>query len=184
MLQSGIVKRIITRPWGNKTFYSVALTNSENLFGFGPHNPKVNEGDDIEFEANTNAKGYWEAKSGSLVVRARGSEQTAQGASAAVVAKGVMTKDDYWGRKEARDVKQDELREIGATRNTAIEWIKFLFEKEALKMPAKPAERESFLNDVLADYINKFRGKETASAPAPVKGESANGEEADDPEWK
>ena len=157
MLQKGIVKKIVSTPFGNKMLYSIALVDTDGLFGFGNHNPKVKGGDTVEFEAAKNPKGFWQAEASSLHLLQEGSEVVSNGSSARPVA-AAKGKEDYWEAKFKRDVRQDELREIGATRNTAIEWVKLLIEKEAVKLPTKVADREQLLNDLLNDYIGKFRG--------------------------
>lgn len=161
MLQQGFVSKILTRPYNGKTMYSLALVNQDGLFGFGAFPPKAGVGDKVEFDAEKNEKGYWQAKGGSLKVVAGASQESVQQAPKASQAGSYAGKDDYWNRKEVRDLKQDELREIGATRNTAIEWIKLLLSQEALKLPAKAPDKEAALNALLEDTVTKFR-----SAPA------------------
>ena len=182
MLQKGIVKKIISKPWGDKTMYSLALTDTEGLFGFGNHNPKTKAGDLVEFDAEKNQKGYWQAKGATLHVVQAGLEVVSNGSSVASVARSSGGREEYWEAKEKRDIKQNELREIGATRNTAIEWLKLLIEKEAIKLPAKVADREQLLNDLLNDYINKFRGL-AKEAPLKDAGKAVEAAEVADSEW-
>lgn len=160
-MHSGVVKGVFEKDWNGKKFYTLNMTNLDKGVGFGTHNPRVNPGDQVEFEMGYNDKGYPTAKGGSLRVVQKGAEIAAQGPSAAAVGASAMGKDDYWKRKEDRDTRQDELREIGATRNTAIEWVKFLIEREALKVPTKAADKEAFFNELLQNYIDTFRGKTT-----------------------
>lgn len=187
----GTVKQVIERPWGNKTMYSLSLLDHEVLYGFGPVNPRAKPGDKVEFEAEKNAKGYWQGDKATLKVVA-GTNEVSSGGSSVVVAKAAVGKDSYWDRKESRDVTNDEHRELGATRNTAIEWIKLLISQEAFKLP--PAtKREDFFNALLADYILRFRGlllepvaKPAKAGKAPVSAEAQLGVEetvSEDDTW-
>ena len=168
-IQLGTIKKILTKDWGNKTLYSVVLNETDKIYGLGAFRIKAKPGDSIKFESTVNAKGYPEINTKTLEVT-ENKEATHVGVTAQSAVRGSngLSKDDYWGRKELRDLRQDELREIGATRNTAVEWIKFLMEKEALKLPVKVADREASLNALLDDYVNKFRGI-GKTAPAKAK---------------
>lgn len=156
MQYEGFVNKVLSRPFGNKTMYSLTLVNQDGFFGFGGDKPKANQGDKVSFEAETNAKGYLQAKGYSLRVLAPAAESVST-APTARQATGGNGQSAYWDRKEARDLKQDELREIGATRNTAIEWIKLLLDKEAIKLPTKIADKEAFLQELLRDTVDKLR---------------------------
>lgn len=156
---NGIVQQIKTRPYGNKLLYSIKANNA--WYGFGDKSPRFKEGDEVEFEFKTNPKGFNDVISATIkVVQASAGEQVNTNVPAAKVSN---TKDDYWTRKEARDAKQDELREIGATRNTAIEFIRLLMDKECIKLPTKFAEREDFVKALLKDYVDMFRGVKDTS---------------------
>jgi hypothetical protein len=158
MIEQGTVKKVLTKNWQDKTLYSLILNESEKIFGLGTFRLKAKPGDFVKFEYSVNKNGYPDANTKTLeVTENKEAIHTEVSAKAAGRASG-LSKDDYWNRKEARDLRQDELREIGATRNTAVEWIKFLMEKEALKLPTKMADREQALNALLNDYIDRFRG--------------------------
>ena len=174
---TGIVSKVLTKAWNGKTFYSLALVN-DKIYGFGMKNPKANPGDTVAFESTVNAKGYPEGDFNTLKVT-KGEPAVVSGGS--VGASRAMGKDDYWTRKEARDVENDKLRTIGAGRNTAIAWIDLLLKNEVIKLPAKAADREKALNAILADYTLKFAGKDE---PAPAtEPEEAQEEPATQEEW-
>lgn len=186
---SGTVKQVIERPWGQKTMYSLSLLDHDSLYGFGPVNPKAKPGDKVEFEAEKNQKGYWQGDKATLKVVA-GTNEVSSGSPAGAVAKASIGKDSYWDRKESRDVTNDEHRELGATRNTAIEWIKLLLAQEAFKLPPT-SKREDFFNALLIDYITRFRGLDpVVAAPAKatkkvsVEAEVEIAEAMGDSDWK
>jgi hypothetical protein len=173
---TGVLGKIFGKPYNGKTLYSLKLENDSKWYGLGTKNPDIAPGSIVEFEAKTNPKGFTDVLTPTLVV-VRGPQQTVStGSTVAQVASnghngsgrnGFLSKDSYWDRKEARDLKQDELREIGATRNTAIEWIKLLLDKEAIKLPTKIADKEAFLQKLLQDYVERFRAGGTKTTEEP-----------------
>lgn len=150
----GMVQRITSRQAGGKTWYSTQVEGA--WYGLGLASPKFKEGDQIEFENKVNAKGFNDAIGATIKVLSQPTNVVTQGKPAAAV--GSNGQSGYWDRKEQRDLKQDELRELGATRNTAIDFINLLLTKEALKLPTKIADREDFLKALLNDYVDYFRG--------------------------
>ena len=182
---SGIVKSVIERPWGNKTMYSVAVIDQDGLFGFGSWNPRVVPGDKVEFQASKNPKGFWQADKDTLKVEAGKEEVVSNVTTRAIAAGSVKGKDTYWADKEARDVGNDGKRETGASRNTAIEWIKFLVTQGAFPKLPPSSKLEDFYNNLLADYMNKFMGitgPKTGPAKA-AKTTEADKEDQSDKDW-
>jgi hypothetical protein len=170
---SGQVTQVYQKQWQDKTFYSLQLNDGEN-YGFGPFKPSAGIGDKVEFEAEKNPKGFWAAKKDTLKVT-KGTEQEVTAASAKAV-----SKDKYWTDKETRDIHNDQLRSLGACRNTAIEWIKVLLQNEAAKLPAAAAKKEEALNHLLDSYVDLFMNgvkKEVKEkvAPSATEAEDAAG---------
>lgn len=169
-LVEGHIAKVSIKDWNGKKFYSVKLVNQDPYYGFGMFAPKAKEGDKVTFDAEVNEKGYWQAKGGSLKVVAKSAEEVVQGAAVAAVQGKSQEERGFWAKKEIREVRNDELREIGASRNTAIEWINTLIKVEALKLPAKQADKEAAMNALLDDTVAKFRGlKQAVSDPVPTK---------------
>ena len=54
---------------------------------------------------------------------------------------GGMSKDDYWARKEERDIETQKKIQYQASRNTAIAALDVLLKAEAVKLPAKQADK-------------------------------------------
>jgi hypothetical protein len=155
---TGVVEKVLTKPWNNKVFYSLALVN-EGIYNFGTKKPAANVGDKVAFEAQKNNRGYWDADFNTLKVTPAEPESVSNGLSVAVVKSngaGHVTKDTYWLDKAQRDIKNDELRALGAARNTAIEWVKFLVGQEALPVPKTVAAREDAFRKILDDYTRIF----------------------------
>ena len=161
---TGVVQKHLTKPWGSKVFYSFTLQGRDGIFGTGLSKPPA-VGASITFEARTNPKGFLEADTKTIQYRADGEPTTA------VVPKsnGGLTKDQYWTNKEARDIKNDAARELGATRNTAIAIIDLMLKHEAIPLPKKLADRQDYLFEVLDKYTNKLMGKGYDSSPKAVE---------------
>ncbi len=169
---SGTVRTIQTKDWNGKILYTIILNNDSTYYGCGNFNPKAKPGDFVQFEANKNEKGFWQVDKNTLDVTANTGKiayptpptaaiahSNGNGAAYQQVAiPSGLGREDYWRNKETRDVVNDKLRSIGAARNTAIEWVKFLVEKEALPSlaKAKAASREEVLNKILDDYTRLF----------------------------
>ena len=184
---SGIVASVATKNWQDKTFYSLKLNDGE-YYGFGEFRPPAAPGDKAEFYAKKDQKGFWKADKASLKI-SKGTEEERSNASARSVTGQSMNKDDYWARKEHRDLENDRMRNIGAARNTAIEWISTLLKAEAIKLPAAQAKKEEALNHLLNSYVELFtQGEDVAKAATktakPTVEEDPTGaaEEADD-DW-
>lgn len=176
-IAQGNVVEVVQRPWKNKVFYSLKLANDGQLYGFGPTNPMTRTGDRVLFEWTNNERGYPTADPSSLKVEKAETHTSTAAPARAVVS---MGKDDYWSRKEARDIENDKLRALGASRNTAIAWIDFLVKAEAVKLPAKQADREEALNALLDDYTRTFMGLEKEE---PGSDEPVTPKESNDGEW-
>lgn len=126
------------------------------------------EGTLVEFAAEQNDKGYWNVtKAGIRVIEAE--EPTRSVASVAVqtAATSHMSKEDYWRRKEERELAKekyyedkDRRIELQSCRNSAIELVKILVTPAAngetlIKLPAQ-AKREAFVTELVETYTQMF----------------------------
>lgn len=157
----GVISKINSRPFGNKTFYSFALSGQDGFYGTGLKRPPV-EGTSVRFESKTNSKGYKDVD-GAIEIRTDGEigpsgsvKQLSQ--SVGNSGKSGANGGAYWDRKEARDLVNDELRELGASRNTALAVIDLMIKHEAVRLPAV-AKREEFIWTLIDKYVDKLRGK-------------------------
>lgn len=157
---SGVIARLGEKPWKDKTFWSFALRGQEGWYNTGMKKPPA-VGTSISFNEKKNAKGYFEVD-GSIEILADGAvEQTPRVSEVAAKSSGAggQTQSGYWDAKAARDIRNDDLRELGASRNTAINFIELAIKNEAVKLPAAAAKKESFLWDLLDKYTSKLMGK-------------------------
>lgn len=167
---TGVVQRIISKPFKNKTFYSFTLSGQDGFFGTGERKPPA-EGTSVAFEADTNERGYLEVKPKTIQVRTDGVPETASVVKAA--GKSAAEK-GYWEGKQERDLRNDQQRELGASRNTAIALIDLMLKHEAVPMPKTANKREAYLWELLNAYTGRLMGKTNGSDtgstnPSPVE---------------
>ena len=159
----GVVSKVSSNQFNGKTLWSLRLQGDNNYYNTGERPPHVHEGASIEFETKLSPSG----KHSVLLetIRPWESGGVMQAAPANVIRRSADPKDTYWADKELRDKRNDLLRELGASRNTAIAFIELLVKTEALKLPAKVGDREAVIWDALEHYTKKLMGiKEEAAA--------------------
>lgn len=182
MEYSGVVQRHLTKQWGTKTFYSLTLSGVDGIFNLGvTHPPEV--GTSVSFDAKTNARGYLEINPKTLQVRTDGVAETASVVKAS--GKSVAEK-GYWERKEERDLRNDQQREVGASRNTAIALIDLMLRHEAVPLPKTQAKKEEFLLNLVDHYVAKLMGKGLHVPETPTENKNNKVEDVttEDEEWK
>lgn len=168
---SGVVGKHFPKAFGNKTFYSFTLRGQDGFFNTGIKRPPA-EGVSVAFEADTNAKGYMEVNGKTLQIQSDNAASPAPTVSQYKRQVGGVQKDEYWQHKEDRDVRNDALRELGASRNTAISIVDLMVKHEAIKLPAV-AKREEFIWEVINRYTDKLMAKESETQDAePAKQEA------------
>lgn len=156
----GVVYKVFDRATKFGKMYSIKLTDDPNYYGTGRTAPPVSEGAKVQFVAKQNERGYWDADPKSFKV-VEASVSVAPSARSSVK---VNAKDDYWTRKEERDLLNDKLRNVGAARNTAIEFVKFLVAQEAITLPTKKADKADALLALVEHYRVEFQKTEETKA--------------------
>lgn len=108
--------------------------------------PGINKGDFVTFKAEQNAKGYWDVKG---PIRKGEGTATATSAAAGPVASAYAGKEDS---------KQKSIS-WQAARNSAVEFMKLLHERDALPKPAATAKKGdafSVLSTMLNEITTRF----------------------------
>lgn len=167
----GVVQRTFEKPFPDgKVLHSFTLKGQDGFFGTGYRKAAIEVGKAYEFEYEIDPKGR---KNVNLsTVRPWESGETIQAAPAASfrpayqrMAKADGGKDDYWRNKELRDVQNDKMRELGATRNTALTLVQLMLSNGAVKLPAKEAAREEVIFQLFEHYTDTLlKGKESESS--------------------
>lgn len=178
---SGVVEQVVSRPLaGGATLYSLKVGGK--FYGFGRAMPACQQGNTVQFDASMNQKGYMQGDINSFkVVNESVAAAPAVGASWQKRGAQQAEKDEYWTKKGERDILNDKLRNIGAGRNTAIEFVKLLLQVEAVKLPAKQPEKAQALFELVEEYRVQFENAtETPAAPAAEATETP----AEETEWQ
>lgn len=161
----------------------------------------------VEFMAEQNAKGYWDALKDSLtVIQSQTPTNNVSTAAVAAAANSTMSKDDYWKRKEDRDLEKDLTIQLQSCRNSAIEFVKLLCtplpmeDKDgniktlpALKLPAAVNKREQVLFEAVKKYTQEFvqensseknnKNEQLPDAETPSPSKDAESVSTDDAAW-
>jgi hypothetical protein len=128
----GTVKKVLERKWQNKTFYSLALEEHDELFGMGATRPKCRQGDAIAFSAAQNEKGYWDVQGDVL--------QTGNATSSATT--------------PAVD-RQDSIL-LQSSRKDALQFLDILIKTDSYPIPKGKESRMEALEAVLNDITDRF----------------------------
>lgn len=181
---SGVVSKVNARPMqgakGPYTLYSFALQGQQGWHSLGFDLHGVSEGQSVSFELRKNARGYDEVDPESIKIL---EGQVVSNGSAAAVAKAPYSpkkvwntksggkKDEYWDNRELRDIETQKRIELQSCRNSALQFVDILVKTDALKFPAKQADRVGHLEDLLAHYTQMFldqnsKGLSTEDVPA------------------
>lgn len=157
----GTLTKVLPKATG---YYSLMI--GDEWYGGGKSAPDAAEGDRVEVtytEKNVNGKIYRNATS----VRAAPKNATvARSAKEAVAVTVGLDKDLYWKTKEKRDVINDGKRELGATRNTAVEIVNFAIDKGFLPSLDKAKVQDKF--DLYLSIIEGTAHKLMDSGKAPT----------------
>lgn len=163
-MTKGVVARIYSKEFGDSTAWSFTLRGDRTFYRLGNKKPAFSEGDSVQFEVEMKGQNAY----------ARGVSQWAdsdpvRGASASSVARTSSdvprTADEFWRRKEQRDIETQKRIELQSCRNSAIELVKLLASAEAVKLPAKQADKVPVVEELVQHYTQFFldrnAGKET-----------------------
>lgn len=139
-------------------------------YGFGKYKPACNEGDTVSFTFDKN--GEWmngDARTLTVVAAAgTGAAQPAvpSGNTARQASKGaVMTKDDYWGRKEVRDLEVQNVIQYQAARNSAISVCAALLANDALPLGSAKGKQVGVFMAAIQKVTDQFYADAKTQGP-------------------
>lgn len=182
----GVVQRTFSKQFENGTAYSFTLKGQDGFFSTG-YRPAVEQGKAYEFEYTTDPKGRKSVNLSTLRPWEAGDAVQAPPVRSFARSGGFKKddgKDEYWKNKEARDIQNDRLRELGATRNTAIALVDMMLRNGAVKLPAKEANKEEVIYALVEHYVDVLMKGQKDKEPAKEqsKEETAAATEGDS-EW-
>ena len=194
------------RTYKNSKYYSIKV--NDIYYSVGSKQPPE-AGTLVEFDAEKNEKGYWNVtKAGLTVVKAGEPTQAVAQQAVKAAATSPMSKDDYWRRKEERDLAKeaafdakDKRIELQSCRNSAIQLVQILLTPvqtaegvvNLVKLPAQ-AKRVEFVEKLVQQYTDQFvsdnnKKNEEASPNVEVSAEASSNSErpvpaVDDSNWE
>lgn len=180
--------KIYSKDFGDQTAWSFTLRGDRTFYRLGNKKPAFSEGDSVQFEVemkgqNAYARGVSQWAAGD-VVQNHPVQNVAQAAP--------RTADDFWRRKELRDVETQKRIELQSCRNSAIEMVGLLAKMEAVKLPAKQADKvpvvEELVNHYTLYFLDRNAGKVDVKEVVPeaaVEATNNNNEKAtnDNDDW-
>lgn len=95
---------------------------------------------------------------------------------------GGMSKDDYWSRKEERDLEVQKAIQYQASRNAAIAVLDVMLKAGAVKLPSKQADQYDAVLAVVDEITAHFNTQTSnlGNAPTPTLGDGYANQQADD----
>jgi hypothetical protein len=170
---NGIVEQVGSRPAGRGTAYSLKVNGTWYSVGF--KNPNVQTGQEVSFPVTQNGQ-YWNLTKGATVsITGGGAAAQAPVQQAQQAASQGVSKDEYWKRKEEKDVEKDKRIQYLASRKDAIEVAKLLNDAGALKLPAKQADKcdalLAFIGELTEQYAEEATNCASASQVNPAAAE-------------
>jgi hypothetical protein len=185
----GVVGKIYSKDFGDAMAWSFTLRGDRTFYRLGNKKPFFSEGDSIQFDVemkgqNAYARGASKWEGGEVV-------SSAPAAAVARSAGGPRNADDYWRAKEVRDIETQKRIELQSCRNSAIALVAELLKVEAVKLPAKQADKVPVIEELVTHYtkffIDQNAGKEAKEeipdAAEPIAEKNNNNEAANDDNW-
>lgn len=185
---SGIVQKISAFPYRGKNLMSFTLQGTQGFFQLGEKSPSFLEGQSLEFSADAGKRANSFNVDFSSIKVVQGNTQTAgtpaqvaagnvtpirQRAGAAVRTGDIMSKDDYWRRREERDLLTQKRIERQSCRNSAIALASVLYDG----VDINEKQLGEFVGNWTEQYLNENDGTPTAEAAPQVAVQTAG-------EWK
>lgn len=149
-VQSIGTKQVNTK-FGVKETFNLKINGEWYSAGF--KRPDVAENDYIQFTWTANGN-YKNIDVASILKVANDTSQRSPSVPTGVT----MSKDDYWGRKEERDLETQQRIQLQSARNSAIAAVKLLLDVGAVKIPAAQNKKYdavlALVDEVTAKYYN------------------------------
>lgn len=161
-MSSGFVSLVTDKEWRGKKLYSFRLVNDDTWYNCGTKHPGVTKGDMIEFDVNKTENGRAQVNTDTIKVTKPAKTQVMTGKN------GIgMTKDDYWSRKEERDIQTQKVIQLQSSRNSAIELTDVLIKNGAINLDkAAVAKRKQIILDQFNELVEYFQ-KESRGVNVP-----------------
>lgn len=180
MFYSGVVQKVNANPWKTKTLHSFTLRGTQGFFNTGEKALSLIEGQSVEFQAEQGKRaGNFDVDFNSIKViqavagpsqPATSASNVAQRPGGAVRSAAIMSKDDYWQRREERDVETQKRIELQSCRNSAVALAAVVYDNAPSSLPVE---------DFVQEWTLKFLALNAGQIPVP-----STQTQAPDGEWK
>lgn len=169
----GVIGRIYAKEFGGKNLYSFQLQGDRTYYRLGERKPSAAvEGASVEFDVeprgnNLIAKNLRSWVGGGVAEAPSARNVAAMATGPAFVGRGGRgdPKDDYWKKREERDVETQKRIEIQSCRNSAIAFMAMAVQAGAIKLPTKQADQEAVLFEAVQKYTKEFLAANTPEKP-------------------
>lgn len=167
---NGVVAKIFSKDMDNKKLYSFALADHRGTYFNLGQNLPPQEGQQVSFEAKQGSRpNAFTVDAKSLVVGKDTPVESykapfRQRTDGAVRSAQAMNQDQYWRRREERDVETQKRIEMQACRNAAIATAAIVF-----KVGTPLDVVGQFIDEVTNHYLEKNKGG-TVAAETPIEG--------------
>lgn len=171
MAITGVVNKVMTTAWQDKTLYGFTLEGDDRLFGTGLVKvDTVAKGSAIEFEAKM-VKGRWRVEPESIVVKAIVSKPAPE-----KMFDNKQSKEDYWALK-------DKVIERQSCRNSAIALTELLLAQGAVPTAKKKEEHYGVILALVEELTDKFvQDNDRIRNPVEIEPEGAPAEVEEEPD--
>ena len=180
---SGTVQKIFANPFRGKTLRSFTLQGAKGFFNTGEKPVSFVEGQQVEFEAKEGKReGNFDvdfasikvvqgnAQSGREPAQAAGNVQQRSGGAARSA--DIMSKDDYWRRREENDLKKDKIIQRQSCRNSAIALAAVVYDGADVN----EKEVAEFVSNWTAQYEVENSNNGVVDSPAPTSTPESTGD--------
>lgn len=174
---NGKVAFLNEKNWNDKTLYSIKLQNDNSLYMCGESKPDCAKGDFVSFGYKEGRSGRFEVDVKSIKVKKAEVVQAGGGRS--------------WKMDTGYDKRQETI-EYQAARNSAIAAAGVILQANALKLPAKEADKYGVVIELIGTLTDKFfaetktlgKGPDPEAVKAEAEAEAAAETKDFNDEWE
>ena len=149
----GIVERLTSKDVNGTVLWSFKLRNDNTWYRSGKYKPDIKENQKVTFELYNAEKNQVDGRS--LKTHGFAEPKPASGGSSGGGGAG-MTKNDYWERKEERDLEKDHVYALQNARYAAIQFLNALIENGAVSLGQQKAKKLDTYQSLFYEYVEKF----------------------------
>lgn len=166
------------KDFGDKKLYSFRLVGDERYFNCGTFNPDVKKGELVEFEGEDKGGNKFQVNVRSVKVLKEAGAEVVTGRTGGFRAKFQKDpgKDEYWKKREERDIEVQQVIQLQSARNSAIALADIMLKNGIIDWEkVKITKRRETIELLVRELTETFQ-KESATLAIPVTEETPEGE--------